>query len=489
MPPAAVASPIRTTAAPEVLADPARLVIRERPDLATLSPLVVADRLRGTPDATGLPGLALLESRRLERAGRWSYLTADPVAVLDVHDADLRWIAEARALLGRLSRERSPAAATHPPFLGGLVGYIGYELGGAWERPPVRAADHACLPLARLALYDWVVAWDGRTRRCWVAARAVDGDLDRAADRLAEVEARLDATGIAAAGPDRSVGPVEPFRSLTSRAAWIRAVESIRDAIGDGEIYQANLSRRLEASWQGDAWSLYRRLSIGDPVPFQAFLDVGAGRAIVSASPEPFLRADADGRVTTDPIKGTRRRGPRRDEDRRLARELLGSAKDRAENLMIVDVLRNDLGRACAPGSIRVPRLCRLERTDAVQHLVSTVTGRLAQGRDAFDLLAAALPGGSVTGAPKQRAIDLLARLEPVARGPYTGAIGWIGPDGALATSIAIRTFVADGETLALHVGGGITWRSDPAAEWEETVAKAAGPLRAIGTVVDEGSA
>jgi len=189
----------------------------------------------------------------------------------------------------------------------------------------------------------------------------------------------------------------------------------------------------------------------------------------------------ADGTVATNPIKGTRPRGRDRADDRRLARELLSSAKDRAENVMIVDVLRNDLGRVCVPGSVRVPRLCRLERTAAVQHLVSTVTGRLAPGRTAFDLLAASFPGGSITGAPKIRAMELLERLEPVRRGPYTGIACWLGPDGAMASSILIRTFVADGERLSLHVGGGITWRSDPGEEWEETVAKARGPLDAIG--------
>jgi para-aminobenzoate synthetase component 1 len=186
------------------------------------------------------------------------------------------------------------------------------------------------------------------------------------------------------------------------------------------------------------------------------------------------------GQVTTDPIKGTRPRGRDRQDDRRLARELLASAKDRAENVMIVDVLRNDLGRVCRAGSVRVPRLCRLERTATVQHLVSTVTGDLAPGRDAFDLLAASFPGGSITGAPKIRAMQLLEAMEPVRRGPYTGAAGWIGADGAMQTSILIRTLVADGERLTLHVGGGITWRSDPAEEWAETVAKASGPLGAI---------
>ena len=266
-------------------------------------------------------------------------------------------------------------------------------------------------------------------------------------------------------------------------------MRAVRDHIARGDIYQANLTRRLETPFEGDPWELYRRLRTGDPSLFSAYLDLGAGplsgrpRALLSASPEPFLSVDPDGVVKTDPIKGTRPRGRTRDEDRALARELLGSAKDRAENVMIVDVLRNDLGRVCRPGSVRVPRLCRLERTAAVQHLVSTVTGVLADGHDAFDLLAASFPGGSITGAPKIRAMEILEELEPVRRGPYTGALGWIGPDGAMQTSIIIRTFVADGRRLTLHVGGGITYRSDPAAEWDETVAKARGPLSAIGGV------
>ena len=261
-------------------------------------------------------------------------------------------------------------------------------------------------------------------------------------------------------------------------------VEAVRDHIAEGDIYQANLTRRLEAPFDGDPWPLYRRLRTGDPSLFSAYLDLGprprpaaAGAPLRVAGAIP--RVDAAGLVTTDPIKGTRPRGRTASEDRDLACELLASAKDRAENVMIVDVLRNDLGRVCVPGTVRVPRLCRLERTAAVQHLVSTVTGQLAPGRDAFDLLAASFPGGSITGAPKIRAMELLETLEPVRRGPYTGALGWIGPDGAMATSILIRTFVADGPRLTLHVGGGITYRSDPAAEWDETVAKARGPLSA----------
>jgi para-aminobenzoate synthetase component 1 len=380
-----------------------------------------------------------------------------------------------------------------PPFLGGLVGYLGYDLGHDLERLPTISRDDQGLPTLHLALHDWVVVWDRSTGRAWLGGRAVDGDARTLGRRLAEVRDRIvnprwgrDAR--TTAGRD-DAGEIRPllFVSSLERAQYEAGVERIREHIADGAIYQANLTRRLQTPFHGDPWPLYRRLRTGDPSLFSAYVDLGrspAGggrRALLSASPEPFLAVDRDGVVKTDPIKGTRPRGRTREEDRALARELLASDKDRAENVMIVDVLRNDLGRVCVPGTVRVPRLCRLERTAAVQHLVSTVSGRLAPGRDAFDLLSASFPGGSITGAPKIRAMEILETLEPVRRGPYTGALGWIGPDGAMATSILIRTFVADGRRLTLHVGGGITYLSDPAAEWDETVAKARGPLSAIG--------
>ena len=287
------------------------------------------------------------------------------------------------------------------------------------------------------------------------------------------------------AGPDQDACLV--FVSGTTRTQWAERVEAVRAAIAAGEIYQANLARRLEAPFAADPWPVFRRLRTGDPALFAGYLDLGPDprtlgpRALLSASPEPFLSADAHGNVATDPIKGTRPRGRTREQDRELARELLASRKDQAENVMIVDVLRNDLGRVCVPGTVRVPRLLRLERTAAVQHLVTTVTGRLAPGRDAFDLLAATFPGGSITGAPKIRAMEVIERLEPVRRGPYCGTMVWLGADGRMGSSILIRTLVADGARLTLHVGGGITYRSDPEAEWDETVAKASGPLSSIG--------
>jgi para-aminobenzoate synthetase component 1 len=460
-------------------------------ELAALAPIDAAEAFRD------LPGLAVLESARPGRRGRWSYLTADPLVVL--HEP--AWLpdragdpfTEARRQLRRLAGDPTPraedawSAAGAPPFLGGLVGYLGYDLGVAFEPRQFLTSDDQGLPLMRLGLHDWVVAWDRATGRAWLAGRALDGDTGRLGRRLAEARNRLSG---AIAGGTRPIQDVVHgdlrFVSSLDRPAFEGRVQAIREAIAAGEIYQANLSRRLETPFVGDPWHLFRRLRTGDPALFAAYLDLGLDaegrpRAIASASPEPFLATDATGHIVSDPIKGTRPRGRTRAEDRALAGELLASAKDRAENTMIVDVLRNDIGRVSRPGSVRVPRLCRLERTAAVQHLVSTVTGRLMPDRDPFDLLSAAFPGGSITGAPKLRAMEILERLETVRRGPYTGALGWIGPDGAMATSILIRTFVADGRRLSLNVGGGITWRSDPAEEWAETVAKAHGPLDAIG--------
>ncbi len=439
-----------------------------------------------------LPGLALLESARPGRNARWTYLTADPVAVIEVPSAGSDPFANARRLLARLCTTPvgDAAAATPdaiPPFLGGLAGFLGYDLGRRFERLPSIAAADQELPLMRLALHDWVIAWDRRAGTAWLGGRAVDERIAALDERLEQVRSRaLGAGAVSDRAMSVDTAGLE-LRSGLDRDAYEAGVESIRQSIAHGEIYQANLTRRLETPFRGEPWPLYRRLRTGDPALFAAYLDLGANpltgaaRAIASASPEPFVSVSASGDVATNPIKGTRPRGRDREDDRRLARELLASEKDRAENVMIVDVLRNDLGRVCVPGTVRVPRLCRLERTAAVQHLVSTVTGRLSPGRDAFDLLAASFPGGSITGAPKIRAMELLEELEPVRRGPYTGIAGWLGPDGAMGTSILIRTFVADGERLSLHVGGGITWRSEPAAEWAETVAKARGPLGAIG--------
>ena len=463
---------------------PAPLVLERLPALDGVGP---ADAAEGFRD---LPGLGLLESARRGRAGRWSFLVADPVEVLVGSSAGPDPFAGARRALARL--DRTPLPTDAPPFAGGLVGHLGYDLGRRFERLPARARDDQGLPDLRLGLHAWTIAWDGRDGRAWLAGRAVDGDAGALERALAGVRARAEAAVRVSLHREASIHGEASilrsvFRSEIDRATWIDGVEAVRAAIAAGELYQANIARRLVAPFVGDPWSVFRRLRAGEPASFTAFVDLGddpvsgAARAILSASPEPVVALDAAGRIRADPIKGTRPRGRTRAEDRALAAELLASAKDRAENTMIVDVLRNDLGRVCRPGSVRTPRLWRLERTPSVQHLVSTITGQLAPGHDAFGLLSATFPGGSITGAPKIRAMELIEVLEPVRRGPYCGAALWMDAAGAMGSSILIRTVVADGRRLTLHVGGGITWRSDAAEEWEETRVKARGPLRAIG--------
>jgi len=240
------------------------------------------------------------------------------------------------------------------------------------------------------------------------------------------------------------------------------------------------MSQRFSAPWAGRPFDFYRHLIAANPAPFSVYFQ-GDGFAVASASPERFLSVDTAGYVETRPIKGTRPRGATPAEDRRLADELLASAKDRAENVMIVDLLRNDLSKVCRPGSVEVPALCALESHPTVHHLESIVTGRLEPERTAADLLRAAFPGGSITGAPKVRAMEILTELEPVARGVYCGTIGWLSLTGAMDSSIAIRTVTLQEGCAYFHAGGGIVADSDPALEYQETLDKAAGIRRAFG--------
>lgn len=465
------------------LPTPSGVLVERCPELDSIDPQDAAARLRD------LPALALLEFGARhgsgERRSGWTFVTADPLAVEELRSPEPDPFRRSRELLSRMDAAVVDVPGA-PPWTGGLAGYLAYDLGRSLERLPEHAVDDQRLPALRLALYDWVVARDWRTGATWLASRAVDGDLDRMVGRREEVMRRLRNDAGKVPSP-QAKAPIPRLEFVTNleRPAYVAAIERVRLEISKGELYQANLARRIQAPFDDDPWPLYRRLALRDPVSNGAFLDLGrdaAGRrrALLSASPERFLTLSSGGRAASDPIKGTRPRSPDPAADRDLRRELLASAKDRAENVMIVDVLRNDFGRVCVPGSVTVPRLCRLERTRTVQHLVSRVEGRLRHGCDAFDLLVAAFPGASITGAPKIRAMELIDELEPVRRGPYTGSAVWIGADGAMDSSILIRTLVADGRRLTLHVGGGITWRSDADAEWDETVAKARGPLAAL---------
>ncbi len=364
------------------------------------------------------------------------------------------------------------ARACELPFTGGAVGYFGYDLGRRAEGLPV-AAGRA--PDMVVGVYDWALVVDHAARRSWLAGQGRHAAT--AAQWAHWVEVFSEPRAPAARARFRALGPwtIEP-----EGVDYAHAFGRVQRYIREGDCYQVNLARRFTTFTSGDAWQAYRRLRRHNAAPFAAYLNL-PGVQVLSASPERFLSV-RDGQVETRPIKGTRPRMPDGAADRRQAEALRTSAKDRAENLMIVDLLRNDLGKVCVIGSVAVPALFELESFATVHHLVSTVTGRLAPGQGALDLLRACLPGGSITGAPKRRAMEIIAELEPGPRGVYCGAIGYLGFDGAMDTNIAIRTLVHRSGEAEFWAGGGIVADSRCEEEFEETLHKAAGLLRLFKT-------
>ncbi len=440
-------------------------------------------------------------SLRMERFGRHSFIGFDPYLVLTARhglarferpgsgteELELDPFAALRAALGerRLSEGRR---AGLPPFLAGGIGYLSYELGRYIERLPASVDDDLRLPELGFCFFDRVVASDLETGRKWLLASVPRGAdpskvIDGALDRLAP-----GAGAGVAGGPPVSGrrGPVE-FESGFKREEYLEAVRAVKEYILAGDIFQANLSQRFSAPLLEPAWELYRRLRVLNAAPFSAYLNFG-DFAIASSSPERFLKVEGR-RVETRPIKGTRPRSSDPGEDEAQKRELLESAKDRAELSMIVDLERNDLGRVCEYGSVRVEEHAVLESYATVHHLVSTVTGELHRGRDVIDLLRASWPGGSITGAPKIRSMEIIDELEPTARSVYTGGIGYLGFDGTHDLNIAIRTMIITGGRAYFQVGGGIVADSEPEAEFQETLHKGRAMFAAItGAVSNRGA-
>jgi para-aminobenzoate synthetase component 1 len=335
-----------------------------------------------------------------------------------------------------------------------------------------------------VGFYDVVLAFDQRERKAWILSSGYpesdpQGRQSRAEARARALAARLATAPVAAGPPPDSRGPVAIASNFT-RPDYEAAVARVIDYIFAGDIFQANLTQRFRTELPAGLtpFTLYRRLRQLNPAPFAAYLDFGEV-VIASSSPERFL-AVRDGRVETRPIKGTRPRGRSPAEDQALMGALLASEKDRAENVMIVDLLRNDLSRVCRDASVEVPELCICEAFATVFHLVSTIVGELAPGRSALDLLRSSFPGGSITGAPKIRAMEIIAGLEPTQRGPYCGAIGYLGFDGTMDSNIVIRTYALRGSTVTFQAGGGIVADSDPAEEYEESLAKARALIAAL---------
>ncbi|QFU02444.1 Aminodeoxychorismate synthase component 1 [Halomonas sp. THAF5a] len=429
------------------------------------------------------PGAVLLDSGRpTAPGGRYDILSCDPLARLEVDGdgrihgdpalADLSPFAAQQALLDRLPAETPESDL---PFLGGLIGYWSYDLGQRLEPVAGRARSAVALPASRVGLYDWALIQDHERRESWLVADAA---------RRERVLAWLSG----AARPAGGFRLTGPFAAELSREAYLARFRTVQAYIRAGDCYQINLAQRFNAPYEGDLWAAYRRLREATPTPYagyQAWAGPEGEQAILSLSPERFIEC-RDGRVETRPIKGTRPRGATPDEDRRLAAELEASLKDRAENVMITDLLRNDLGRVCRPGSVRVPTLCGLESYANVHHLVSVITGELAADRRPMDLLAAAFPGGSITGAPKVRAMQIIDELEPSRRSAYCGSLGYVDVRGRMDTSIAIRSVVAEAGRLHLWGGGGLVADSEGDAEYAETLDKIRHLMRALATPSDE---
>ncbi len=422
------------------------------------------------------PWAMLLDSNAGSSAGgRWDILVAAPRVTLRTV-RDLTEIRSGNGVwhstedpLALLRRHLDPgatgddrAADAGLPFIGGAVGWFGYDLARRFERLGPMSELRAGESQMAVGLYDWVLLVDHQTRVAYVVGCGDPSDPRRRrlvglAQGLVKGSARVAQGGFRVLGD--LVGDMDA-------QGYRRRFDAVQRYIRNGDCYQVNLSRGWSVPVAGEPWQAYRRLRAINPAPFAAYLNT-PGTQVLSASPERFLEVRG-GRVETRPIKGTAPRHADAGQDHALAEALAASDKDRAENLMIVDLLRNDLGRCCQTGSVRVPELFRVESYPGVHHLVSSVTGRLRDDADALGLLRACFPGGSITGAPKIRTMQIIDELEGRPRGVYCGAIGYIGRDGAMDSNIAIRTASIAGGRFDFRAGGGLVADSDPDAEWDE---------------------
>jgi len=403
--------------------------------------------------------------------GRYDILTAAPHHTLQL---DVETVCGNPFELLRDQLGESLAAVDNVPFAGGVLGCWGYGLAKRLITLPDVRQNDVSFPDMMVGFYDWSLVLDHQQQTAKLVSRQQYAET---VTLLPKILARLRKYSVATQveiekNSFRVLGQVE---SNFSRASYEVAFHQVKNYLQAGDCYQINLAQRFSVAAQGDAFVAYLALRQRSPAPYSAFLNFPQVQILCNA-PEQFLRVQA-GRVTTKPIKGTRPRNSNIMRDQQLADELRHASKDRAENLMIVDLLRNDLGKSCVPGSVRVPQLFEVESYANVHHLVSTVEGELASGRDALHLLQDCFPGGSVTGAPKRRAMQIIDQLEPSSRGVYCGVIGYIGFDGNMDTNIAIRTMTYSDNTLRCWAGGGVVADSQCEAEYQETLDKASAML------------
>lgn len=435
--------------------------------------------------------------------GRYSFLMADPVHWESASEpaAD-----PFQTIQAKIAAWPSAAIDDLPPFQGGAAGLLGYELGRCFEDVPAAAIDEFRTPIFAMGIYDVVLAIDHLQQRCWLVSQgfpetAPAARRERAEARGREVLAWLQNSApslpyererhppltVSELAPQHALESLDGLTSDFSREQYLQLVRRAVEYIHAGDIFQVNLSQRFLYPAQPtsnhepaaeNSLNLYLRLRDRNAGTFAGYMDLGDAQ-VLSASPERFICA-RESMVETRPIKGTRRRMDRPEADLYSATDLHESVKDRAENVMIVDLLRNDLSRVCRSESVRVTQLCELEQYEFVQHLVSAVQGELQPGRHPLDLIRAAFPGGSITGAPKVRAMEIISELEPTARGPYCGCLGYIGFDGAMDSNILIRTITASRGWWQMPAGGGIVAESKPHAEYQETLDKARGMVRSL---------
>jgi para-aminobenzoate synthetase component I len=465
------------------------------PLVEELSPSLEADEV--FRQLSGLPHALFLDSALRDPVlGRYSFVTADPFDYLQVPVEGTGGLEQLAKRMGALS---AGTVAGLPPFQGGAAGLLGYDLGRQLEALPAARIDEFGVPALAIGFYDVVVAFDHVSGQSWIISQGfpqrdpVDRSR-RAKSRLRQFRDWVYAASPSGDGPPQTSRlsrlrsgelapgyPTDRLDGLLSSFAQPDYLDAIRRAIEyvySGDIFEVNLAQRLIYPVDDDSISLYLRLRDRNPAPFAGYFDLGDFQ-VVSASPERFLQVNGRS-VEARPIKGTRQRTDQPEADRAVGKELLNSEKDRAENVMIVDLLRNDLSRVCRAQSVKVSQLCGLESYEYVQHLVSAVRGELSDGNGPIELISAAFPGGSITGAPKVRAMEIIAELEPTARGAYCGSLGYLGFDGSLDLSILIRTITAGRGWWQMPVGGAIVAQSIPEEEHQETWHKAEGMIRAL---------
>lgn len=427
---------------------------------------------------------------------RYSYLGMDPFLLCEARHDGVRLDGVLQSQRHALTVLAALMAQGHleplpdlPPFQGGAMGYLAYDLCQQLEAVPLAQGDAFDWPLAALGFYDLLLSFDHRRERCWLVSTGMAFDATGVGEGLGRITVcemrakhRLALAKSWLSQPPRTLSCklVSPMQSHDTQASYEAMVEAVKAHILAGDVFEVNVAQAFEGSLpEGvDHLALYARLRAVNPAPFSGYMPWGTYQ-LLSASPECFLTVSGK-MIETRPIKGTRPRGHDVQSDKVLAKALCLSEKDRAENVMIVDLMRNDLSRICEPHSVVVPQLCGLESFETVHHLVSVVQGQLQPGVGLVDVITASFPGGSITGAPKIRAMAIIAELEKTRRGPYCGSMGYLGFDGSMVLSILIRTLLGDGQCLRFHVGGAVTLGSDPREEYQETLDKAKGLLAAL---------